>query len=74
VNGDKADLQAQFSLAYAQAVASVAGYFVQYAARGFDKDGIDMTVLKRGDMGLTTSTRLAGQVLFGRCARRPVGV
>jgi hypothetical protein len=26
VNGDKADLQAQFSLAYAQAVASVAGF------------------------------------------------
>lgn len=28
VNGDKADLQAQFSLAYVQAVASVAGFFV----------------------------------------------
>lgn len=62
VNGDKADLQAQFSLAYAQAVASVAGYFVQYADRGFDKDGIDMTLLKRGDTGLMTSTRLDLQI------------
>jgi hypothetical protein len=62
VNGDRADLQAQFSLAYAQAVASVAGFFVQYGDRGFDKDGIDMTILKRGDLGLTTSTRLDLQV------------
>jgi hypothetical protein len=51
VNGDKADLQAQFSLAYAQAVASVAGFFVQYGGRGFDKDGIDMTVLNAGASG-----------------------
>jgi hypothetical protein len=62
VNGDKADLQAQFSLAYAQAVASVAGFFVQNADRGFDKDGIDMTVLKRGSRGVTTSTRLDLQI------------
>jgi Domain of unknown function (DUF4365) len=62
VNGDKADLQSQFSLAYVQAVSSVAGFFVQNADRGFDKDGIDMTVLKRGDMGQMTSTRLDLQV------------
>jgi hypothetical protein len=62
VNGDKADLQSQFSLAYAQAVASVAGFFVQNAGRGFDKDGVDMTVLERGTRRATTSTRLDLQV------------
>ena len=62
MNGDKADLQSQFSLAYAQAVASVAGFFVQNAGRGFDKEGIDMTVLRRGPRGSTTSTRLDLQV------------
>jgi hypothetical protein len=62
VNGDRADLQSQFSLAYAQAVASVAGYFVEITDRGFDKDGIDMVVLQRGAMGLTTSTRLDLQI------------
>ena len=62
VNGDRADLQSQFSLAYVQAVASVAGFFVQSSDRGFDKDGIDMTVLQRGAAGLTTSTRLDLQI------------
>ena len=62
MNGDKADLQSQFSLAYAQAVASVAGFFVQNVGRGFDKDGIDMTVLERGTRRATTSTRLDLQV------------
>lgn len=62
VTGDRADLQAQFSVAYVQAVASVAGFFVQHADRGFDKDGIDVTVLRRGAIGLTTSTRLDLQV------------
>jgi hypothetical protein len=41
VKGDQVDLQSQFSIAYVQAVASVAGFFVQHADRGFDKDGID---------------------------------
>lgn len=62
MNGDRADLQSQFSLAYVQAVASVAGFFVQSSDRGFDKDGIDMTVLQRGAAGLTTSTRLDLQI------------
>jgi len=62
VNGDKADLQSQFSIAYVQAVASVAGFFVQITGRGFDKDGIDMTVLERGIRWATTSTRLDLQV------------
>jgi hypothetical protein len=62
VTGDGADLQAQFSIAYVQAVASVAGFFVQHADRGFDKDGIDLSVLRRGALGLTTSTRLDLQV------------
>jgi len=62
VTGDRADLQAQFSIAYVQAVASVAGFFVQHADRGFDKDGIDLTVLRRGELGLITSTRLDVQV------------
>ena len=62
MTGDRADLQAQFGLAYVQAVASVAGFFVQTAERGFDKDGIDITVLQRGAMRLTTSTRLDLQV------------
>ncbi len=30
--------------------------------RGFDKDGIDLTVLQRGALGLTTSTRLDLQI------------
>lgn len=62
MRGDRADLQAQFSIAYVQAVASVAGFFVQHADRGFDKDGVDVTVLRRGDLGLTTSTRLDLQI------------
>lgn len=62
MTGDGADLQAQFSIAYVQAVASVAGFFVQHADRGFDKDGIDLSVLRRGALGLTTSTRLDLQV------------
>lgn len=60
--GDRADLQSQFSLAYVQAVASVTGFFVQTGDRGFDKDGIDMTVLQRGTQGLMTSTRLDLQI------------
>ena len=62
MRGDQADLQAQFSVAYVQAVASVAGFYVQGADRGFDKDGIDLTVLQRGALGLTTSTRLDLQI------------
>jgi uncharacterized protein DUF4365 len=62
VTGDRADLQSQFSLAYVQAVASVAGFFVQTGDRGFDKDGIDMTILQRGAQGLMTSTRLDLQI------------
>lgn len=62
VTGDRADLQAQFSVAYVQAVASVAGFFVQHADRGFDKDGIDLTVLRRGALGFATSTRLDLQI------------
>ena len=54
VQGAQADLQAQFSVAYVQAVASVAGFYVQVADRGFDHDGIDLTVLRRGELGLTT--------------------
>ena len=62
MSGERADLQAQFSIAYVQAVASVAGFFVQHADRGFDKDGIDVTVLRRGALGLITSTRLDLQI------------
>jgi len=62
VTGDHADLQAQFSLAYVQAVASVAGYFVQISERGFDKDGIDATLMRRGKLGVTASPRLDLQV------------
>ena len=42
VSGDLANLQSQFSLAYVQAVASAAGFFVQEASRGFDINGISM--------------------------------
>jgi hypothetical protein len=62
MSGDRAELQAQFSIAYVQAVASVAGFFVQHADRGFDRDGIDVTVLRRGALGVTTSTRLDLQI------------
>lgn len=62
MQGAQADLQAQFSVAYVQAVASVAGFYVQVADRGFDHDGIDLTVLRRGALGLTTSTRLDLQI------------
>jgi Domain of unknown function (DUF4365) len=62
VNGDSADLQSQFSMAYVQAVASTAGYFIQVSDRGLDKDGIDGTVLKRGKFGMTASPRLDLQV------------
>lgn len=74
MNGDKADLQAQFSLAYVQAVASAAGYFVQIAGRGWDKDGVDVSVMRRGKKGAIASPRLDLQVKSrqGRAETSPI--
>jgi hypothetical protein len=62
VSGDLANLQSQFSLAYVQAVASAAGFFVQEASRGFDMDGVDLTLMRRGALGVMQSPRLDLQV------------
>lgn len=62
MSGDLANLQSQFSLAYVQAVAAAAGYFVQEASRGFDIDGVDFTVMRRGALGVMQSPRLDLQV------------
>lgn len=62
MSGDLANLQSQVSLAYVQAVASAAGFFVQEASRGFDIDGVDLTVMRRGALGVMQSPRLDLQV------------
>jgi hypothetical protein len=59
---DHSDLQAQFSVAYVEAVAAAAGFFVQVSDRGLDKDGIDATVMRRGLMGTARSPRLDLQI------------
>lgn len=59
---DYTDLQAQFSLAYVSAVAAVGGFFAEEQGRGADKDGIDMSILRRGPLGLARSPRLDLQV------------
>jgi hypothetical protein len=41
VQGAQADLQAQFSVAYVQAVASVAGFYVQIADRVVDATSLN---------------------------------
>ncbi|HEX4420734.1 MAG TPA: DUF4365 domain-containing protein, partial [Kofleriaceae bacterium] len=64
---DHADLQAQFSVAYVEAVAAAAGFFVQIADRGMDKDGVDATVMRRGPMGVTQSPRLDLQIKSQGC-------
>lgn len=56
------DLQSQLSLAYVTAVASAAGFAVQEAARLFDQDGIDVTLLRRGPGGTVRSPKLDVQV------------
>jgi len=55
---DFTDLQAQFSLAYISAVAAVGGFFAEELGRGSDKDGVDMTILRRGPFGVARSPRL----------------
>lgn len=52
------DLKSEFSQAYVRAVAHAAGYFVQEANRGFDNDGVDVTLLRRGAGGAVRSPRL----------------
>lgn len=59
---DFTDLQAQFSLAYAKAVAAVAGFFAEEQGRGSDKDSVDLSILRRGRMGIARSPRLDLQV------------
>lgn len=52
------DLKAEFSHAYVRAVAHAAGYFVQETNRAFDGDGVDVTMLRRGNGGVVRSPRL----------------
>lgn len=52
------DLKAEFSGAYVRAVAHAAGYFVQGADRIFDGDGVDLTVMSKGNGGVVRSPRL----------------
>lgn len=58
VSGDFPDLQEQFSVAYVKAVAAVAGFYAQEARPSKDKDGVDLTISKRGYMGVTQSPEL----------------
>jgi hypothetical protein len=62
VTGEWTDFQAQFSVAYVKAVASVAGYWAEEPARGKDKDGVDLSIFSRGSMGETDSPQLDVQV------------
>jgi hypothetical protein len=52
------DLKSEFSHAYVRAVAHAAGFFVQEATRTFDGDGVDVTLLARGNGGAVRSPRL----------------
>ncbi len=67
------DPQAEFALAYVRAVSVAAGYFVQESTRTFDNDGVDLTILRRGQQGQTLSPRLDLQVksLGGSVERDP---
>lgn len=56
------DLKSEFGCAYVRAVAHAAGYFVQEANRGFDGDGVDLTLLSRSASGTVRSPRLDVQV------------
>jgi hypothetical protein len=56
------NLKCEFGLAYVRAVASAAGLFTQEAARAFDSDGVDLTIMNRGSGGVTRSPRLDLQV------------
>lgn len=56
------DAQSEFSLAYVRAVASAAGYFLQEASRTFDADGVDLTMMARGPLGVTRSPKVELQV------------
>ncbi len=57
------DLKAELSHAYVRAVAHAAGYFVQEGNRAFDSDGVDLTVLERGNRGVVRSPRLDSPIL-----------
>ena len=52
------DLKSEFSHAYVRAVAHAAGYFVQEANRAVDSDGVDLTLMERGNGGVVRSPRL----------------
>jgi hypothetical protein len=52
------DLKADFSQSYVRAVANASGYFIQESSRGFDADGIDLTMLARTAQGTVQSPRL----------------
>lgn len=56
------DLKSEFSHAYVRAVAHAAGYFVQEANRVFDGDGVDLTLMGRGNGGVVRSPRLDVQL------------
>lgn len=59
---DYDDLQAQFSIAYVEAIAATAGFWVETGGRGRDKDSVDLTILRRGPLGLKQSPALDVQI------------